>query len=124
MKWIKPEDEMPKDLKRVAVIIRNECKKLRIAIAEHVSAHSIKSEDFLNDSCDNEDLQEYDEKEDCYYVLENWYESNLCEDINWVLSYKVLAWAEIVIPDEIKNEANIGAVNERYFLTNAGITIV
>jgi hypothetical protein len=100
MQWKKPEEEMPKDRQRVAVIIKNECGKIRIAIAEHISAHSVKSEDFLGDEGDG--LDEYDEKEDCYYVLENWFESNLCEEINWVLSYQVLAWAKIEIPEEYK----------------------
>jgi hypothetical protein len=102
MQWKKPEEEMPKDQQRVAVIIKNECGKMRVAIAEHISAHSVKSEDYLDDGCENCDIEEYDEKEDCYYVLENWFESNLCEEINWVLSYQVLAWAKIEIPEEYK----------------------
>jgi hypothetical protein len=102
MQWKKPEEEMPKDQHRVAVIVKTEYGKLRTAIAEHISAHSIKSEDFFTDGCENSELEEYDEKEDCYYVLENWFESNLCEETNYVLSYPVLVWAKIEIPEEIK----------------------
>ena len=30
------------------------------------------------------------------------FESNLCEETNYVLSYPVLVWAKIEIPEEIK----------------------
>ena len=102
MEWKKPENEMPKDQVRVVCLVKNEQGRIRVVMAEHVSAKTILAEDFLSDEDDNEELKEYDAEKDCLWVKENWFESNLCQETNYVMYYPVLAWAKIEIPIEFK----------------------
>jgi len=97
IEWVDPKERMPENQKCVAVIVENACGR-RLTIAEHISSHSVKSEDFLSVDCDPGDLDTYDEVDDCYYVNENWFESNLYSEDNWQVADPVLFWAEIPLP--------------------------
>lgn len=97
--WKSPAEEMPPDQKRVAVIIEMENGSWWTTMAEHISARTVHSEDYLSDDCEPGNLDEYDEEKDCYWVKENWFESNLFDENNWVINRPILFWALIEKPD-------------------------
>lgn len=98
LQWVSPKDKMPPDQKRVAVIVEMENNSWWTAMAEHISPKTIKSEDYLSDSCESGDLDEYDNEKDCFWVKENWFESNLFSEDNFVIDRPILFWAEIEKP--------------------------
>ena len=100
MEWEKPEEEMPQDQHRVVCIVKNEFGNTRIVIAEHISARTTLEEDYLSNDWDNEGLTEYDEENDCYWVMPNWFESNLYDEINYKINDPILAWVKVEIPEE------------------------
>jgi hypothetical protein len=71
MEWISVNKEMPS--KKCLAFYTNELGKCRIVKAKYVQKFTEEA------NTDNEDYIEYDEKTDCYYTPEGWYE---CID-NW-----------------------------------------
>lgn len=99
-KWIKVEERLPENTKRVMVLYRNQLKKRRVTIAEYVPYRTILAEDFLTDDCPDEFYSsEYDEKNDCYWTPQGWYESNYQADINWHIGEKITHWKPIILPE-------------------------
>lgn len=98
LNWKPPTNEMPPDQKRVAVIIEMENGSWWTTMAEHISANTVLSEDYLSEDCEPGNLDDYDKVKDCYWVKENWFESNLFNDENHVINRPVLFWALIEKP--------------------------
>jgi hypothetical protein len=98
LEWVSPKDMLPPDQKRVAIIIEMENGRWWTTMAEHISAKTVLSEDYLSDDNEPGNLDEYDAEKDCYWVKENWFESNLFSEENFVVNRPVLFWAEIKKP--------------------------
>lgn len=65
--WIKVEDELPKNGKKVIATFENSMGKRRMIFAYYTEAKQI-------ESGFDSDFGEYDEETDCYYDPEGWYE--------------------------------------------------
>jgi len=98
LNWIPIKDGMPPDQKRVAVIVEMENGSWWTTMAEHVSAKTVLSEDYLSEDCEPGNLDTYDKENDCHWVNENWFESNLFGEENHVINRPVLFWAIIEKP--------------------------
>lgn len=103
-RWISVRDKLPKKRTRVLVIFKEPRfgGGNHIAIAEHIPARSVLAEEYLDPEhwCGEDDeLAEYVEDEDAYYVRENWFESNFYDDINYRISAEVIGWQPL--PEDI-----------------------
>ena len=91
-KWIKVEEQKPKGQLEVLVAYMNEYGVERTTTAQYVPPKSVRSEDFLDQDLEIEGVEEYDEKEDCFWVIEGWWECSEMAEINYVFSDEILYW--------------------------------
>jgi hypothetical protein len=97
-RWIPVEERLPETKQDILVIVKN--KKPRVEKACYIPPKTILAEDFLSDECDCESVQEYDEENDSYWVVEGWWESSWESDANWKLSGEVTHWMPLPVPPE------------------------
>ena len=94
--WISVEDRLPEKLTRVLASLQMfdylGKPMVRTTIAEYLPARTVLEEDYLSSDGENYELVEYDEEKDCYWCLENWYESNIYHEENYQIIDKVVAW--------------------------------
>lgn len=88
--WIKCTEKMPESQQRVLAFYTNEYGKNRIELACYIPSRTVKSEDYLSE--DASGCEEYDEENDCYWVIEGWFEDSWEADTNWHLNQDITHW--------------------------------
>jgi len=89
--WINTKDQMPKSGQLVFAFGVNEYQKNRTIRACYAERFTIQD--------DNEyEAAEYCEEKDEYYLMEGWYESNECEDVNWFVQFPITHWMPLPEP--------------------------
>ena len=87
--WISVEDELPEAAVRVYAVQQyiNEVGKIIMwqTMAQYIPPMTINADDFL-DPYYADDLQEYNEEDDIFYVKEGWFETNIESDINYKIN--------------------------------------
>lgn len=100
-RWHKYPDEKPKKLKRKLISCkypnRYSGKPIQL-IAQYVPPKTVLADDFLSDELDCENVQEYDEEKDCYWVVEGWWECSEEAEYNYQISGDVIEWRDIPLP--------------------------
>lgn len=95
-KWIPVTERLPESQKAVFVSVRDKTFGYRhTLIAAHIGYHEATTEDYGWQEYDGD--TEYDEKNDCFWIPECWWESNFVEDnTNWLIGsdYEVTHWME------------------------------
>ncbi|MFA5659127.1 MAG: DUF551 domain-containing protein [Oscillospiraceae bacterium] len=94
--WIPTSEKLPEAKQRVLAYYKNQCGKSRIEIACYIPPETILADDFLSDEA--EGCDEYDEKNDCYWVKEGWFEDSWESDTNWGITPKILYWMPLSQP--------------------------
>ena len=104
--WISVKDRLPESGEKV--IARLQSKTFQsyrpTTILAHIGEHEKTTDD--SDWRDRECDTEYDEKNDCYWISECWYEVNVVDDNpNWIIDsdYNVTHW--MPLPEPPKEEA-------------------
>ena len=99
-KWISVKDRLPESGEKVIARLQSKTfQRYRpITMLAHIGAHEKTTDD--SDWRDCECDTEYDEKNDCYWIPECWYEVNVVDDNpNWIVGsdYNVTHW--MPLPD-------------------------
>ncbi len=90
--WIKVELKKPPAAISVLIAHKNSLDKYWVSIAQYVPPKTVLAEDFLSNDIDTLSCEEYDEKNDCYWVIEGWWEASVSAEINWHISDEVTHW--------------------------------
>lgn len=110
-KWISVKDRLPESGEKVLVRVRSKTLEQyqQLTVATHIGEKEETTEDYGWEDCECE--TEYDEDNDCYWIKECWYETNVIDDNpNWIINgdYIVTHWMPLPDgpenPDETKNE--------------------
>lgn len=91
-KWVAVSEGLPKARQRVLAFYTNDCGARRIEIACYTPPRTVRAEDFLSDDYYGEGYDEYDEENDCFWVVEGWWEDSLEAEINWKIISPVTHW--------------------------------
>ena len=94
-KWIPVECEKPKANTIVCIIAITETGKRYRTVAYFIPTKTVLADDFLESGYDSEDLQEYDDELDEYWVKEGWFEYQTVAEIHWHISDKITHWLPI-----------------------------
>ena len=96
-RWVPVGERLPTAQRRVMAFYKTDTGKARYELACYIPPKSVLSEDFLDsDYCDG--VKEYDEENDCYWVVEGWWESSWEADTNWKISENVTHWRPLPQP--------------------------
>lgn len=95
--WVRVESRLPESRRRVLVSYTNECGARRIEIACYIPPRTVRAEDFLSEDY-AEGCEEYDEENDCFWVIEGWWEDSSEAEINWQITSPVTHWAPLPEP--------------------------
>jgi hypothetical protein len=90
-RWIPVSERLPETQKDVLIQVKSTVGILHIEKACYIPPKTVLSADFLCDEFADE-AEEYDETNDCYWVVEGWWESSFEADTNWKISGEVLRW--------------------------------
>lgn len=106
--WISVKDRMPKTEQHVLVSIKTAYGNCYTTVAAHVGYHERNSEsDGWSLECEI-DWDEYDEKNDWYWVPECWYEVNFVDDnTNWIIDKvdgEITHWMPLPKYPEVKQD--------------------
>lgn len=75
--WIKTSDRLPETGKRVLIFVQEHIESRLhkvIFVGCYIAPKTVDAEDFLDTQEESfDDLSEFDEKDNKYYVLENWF---------------------------------------------------
>lgn len=93
MGWIPVSEKKPAAGRNVLAFYRNDFDMIRRVRAFYTPKNTIEADS-------DEDGFEYDEKTDCYYLPEGWYESNEHEDCHWMIDNKVTFWMPLPEPPD------------------------
>ena len=107
-KWISVKERMPESGEKVIALLQSKTfQRYRlITMLAHIGAHEKTTDD--SDWRDCECDTEYDEKNDCYWIAECWYEVNVVDDNpNWIIDsdYNVTHWMPLPTFPTEKEEA-------------------
>jgi len=91
-KWIKVSDQLPESERKVIAFYRNKYDKPRTIMAFHTDKFIVEG------NTDNEDILEYDEATDTYYLQEGWYEIGDFFDYYYQVNAEITHWMEL--PDD------------------------
>lgn len=94
-RWIPVEREKPKASTIVLIIAITETGKRYRTVAYFIPTKTVLADDFLESGYDSEDLQEYDDELDEYWVKEGWFEYQTVAEIHWHISDKITHWLPI-----------------------------
>lgn len=94
-RWIPVEREKPKANTIVLIIAITETGKRYRTVAYFIPTKTVLADDFLESGYDSEDLQEYDDELDEYWVKEGWFEYQTVAEIHWHISDKITHWLPI-----------------------------
>ena len=97
--WVSVEDGLPETIGKWEVIFTNSYDKQIITLAEYVPYRFILAEDYMSDECDDE-IFDYDEKEDKYWTQAGWYEWQYVPEINFYLDEKITHYRKIALPQK------------------------
>ena len=98
MEWIKTDERKPEAQKMVFITAHEEkYNHSYTTTAQYIPPKTVLSEDFLNDEY-SEGCEEYDEENDCYWVLEGWFEYQTIPDVSWKIDDTVTHWMELPRP--------------------------
>lgn len=105
--WISVKDRMPESGEKVIARLQSKTfQRYRpITMLAHIGAHEKTTDD--SDWRDCECDTEYDEKNDCYWISECWYEVNVVDDNpNWIIDsdYNVTHWMPLPDIEGIEDE--------------------
>lgn len=105
--WISVEDRLPESGEKVIARLQSKTfQRYRpITTLAHIGAHEKTTDD--SDWRDCECDTEYDEKNDCYWISECWYEVNVVDDNpNWIIGsdYNVTHWMPLPDIEGIEDE--------------------
>lgn len=87
MEWIDVNKQKPRSQKRVLAFSSR-----RAVMAQYIAPKTVLSEDFLSDDYDISDYKEYDGGNDCYWVIEGWWEISEEANLNCNISGEVTHW--------------------------------
>lgn len=93
--WIPVEREKPKANTIVLIIAITETGKRYRTVAYFIPTKTVLADDFLESGYNSEDLQEYDDELDEYWVKEGWFEYQTVAEIHWHISDKITHWLPI-----------------------------
>lgn len=94
-RWIPVEREKPKANTIVLIIAITETGKRYRTVAYFIPTKTVLADDFLESGYYSEDLQEYDDELDEYWVKEGWFEYQTVAEIHWHISDKITHWLPI-----------------------------
>lgn len=94
-RWIPVEREKPKANTIVLIIAITETGKRYRTVAYFIPTKTVLADAFLESGYDSEDLQEYDDELDEYWVKEGWFEYQTVAEIHWHISDKITHWLPI-----------------------------
>ena len=99
-RWISVEERLPKSniLVNVSYRLKSGLRVRQSAI--YIAPKTILAEDFLSDDIDCSDAEEYDEENDCYWVVEGWWEDSFESDMNYKISREITHWQPLPEPPE------------------------
>lgn len=99
-RWI-PVSEKPKTLNPVYIsYVSNYNKKRYQSVASYIAPRTVLAEDFLTDECDTSSCQEYDDENDCYWVIEGWWEESTVSEIQYMIPDVVTHWMPLPQPPQ------------------------
>jgi hypothetical protein len=90
VRWVPVSERLPEAKQSVLVIVKRGQRHTEKAC--YIPPKTVLAEDFLSDEFDCEDAEEYDEENDCYWVVEGWWEDSWEADSNWKMSGEVTHW--------------------------------
>lgn len=94
MKWNRVEDGLPKSGMFVLAYFKTHYGHGRRIRAMHVDKFS-----FVGDyDGDTDDVLDYSEEDDEYFLSEGWYEQNEHEETHWKVDYPVTHWMDLPLP--------------------------
>ena len=99
-RWISVKERLPKSNILVNVSYRLESGLRVRQSAIYIAPKTILAEDFLSDDIDCSDAEEYDEENDCYWVVEGWWEDSFESDMNYKISREITHWQPLPEPPE------------------------
>lgn len=93
--WVSVKDRLPESGKEVLVCVQSKTfeKYRKLTVAVHIGEKEKTTEDDYWQDCECE--TEYDKENDCYWIKECWYETNVVDDNpNWIIDgdYIVTHW--------------------------------
>ena len=88
--WINFKDKKPRSLQRIGIYFYQEG-KAQIKIAQYIRAKTVLAEDFLDFEWVDVRV-DYDEKKDCYWTPEGFYENRFATKINYWLTEDIIKW--------------------------------
>jgi len=95
-KWINVKDKKPKCQQKVLVFFKNSCDMKIIAMAQYIPPKTVLEEDFIAEEWwEDQSLSEHDEKEDCYWVIEGWFEYSEEAEMQYKIVDKITHWMEL-----------------------------
>lgn len=103
-KWISVEKELPPSCQKVIVVFENTCGNIRCTTSQYTAPKTVLADDFL-DNIENDcsTLEDYDEQNDCFWVIEGWWEFSEEAEIQYQLSNKVTHWMRLPkLPEKTK----------------------
>ena len=97
--WIKVNDRLPEPEQKVIAFYKNPLGKGRTIMAFHAPKFT------CGEYIDDDDVTEYDEATDVYYLKEGWYEDNEFEEIHYFVDGNVTHWMPLPSnPEEVWDE--------------------
>lgn len=103
-KWISVKERLPKSQSPVLALCKTNQSPVirRVTVLTHINAHEVNTESD-SDWYEYEGETEYDEENDCFWIPECWYETNIVDDNpNWTLNnwWSVTHWMPLPEPQK------------------------